>query len=171
MLAPFLPSGRGCTRTSCAASCTTQSVHRPPTRRSTVVRPQLERLMDPARLVARTGNAAAGAARDAPPLAALKVAGGSTFSELRTGRHLIQDELNVKRVGTSSKRAPFTARRSQSGIGEVPNTRPRAASEGAFEVLRNGGWRVSAWSPSDRLARARGFAAPPPRCAGRARRP
>jgi isoleucyl-tRNA synthetase len=63
--------------------------------------PELERVMDFTRLVASLGNAARKGAslRGQQPLAAVRVAGGSTFTELpEWASALIRDELNVKRV-------------------------------------------------------------------------
>src|SRR5712691_5679750 len=63
--------------------------------------PQLERVMDPTRVVASLGNAARKGAgvRSQQPLPALRVAGGSTFHELpEWASALIRDELNVKDV-------------------------------------------------------------------------
>jgi isoleucyl-tRNA synthetase len=62
---------------------------------------ELERTMDFTRLVASLGNAARKGAslRGQQPLAAVRVSGGSTFSELpEWASALIRDELNVKRV-------------------------------------------------------------------------
>jgi isoleucyl-tRNA synthetase len=62
---------------------------------------ELERVMDLTRLVASLGNAARKGAslRGQQPLAAVRVSGGSTFSELpEWASGLIRDELNVKRV-------------------------------------------------------------------------
>ncbi|MBV9135073.1 MAG: class I tRNA ligase family protein [Chloroflexi bacterium] len=61
----------------------------------------LERVMDLTRLIASLGNAARKGAsiRGQQPLRAVRVAGGSTFSELPTwASGLIRDELNVKSV-------------------------------------------------------------------------
>jgi isoleucyl-tRNA synthetase len=63
--------------------------------------PELERVMDLTRLVASLGNAARKGAslRGQQPLAAVRVSGGSTFSELpEWASGLLRDELNVKRV-------------------------------------------------------------------------
>jgi isoleucyl-tRNA synthetase len=62
---------------------------------------ELERVMDYTRLVASLGNAARKGAslRGQQPLAAVRVSGGSTFSDLpEWASTLIRDELNVKRV-------------------------------------------------------------------------
>jgi isoleucyl-tRNA synthetase len=62
---------------------------------------ELERVMDLTRLVAGLGNAARKGAgvRSQQPLPAVRVAGGSTFSELPDwASALIRDELNVKQV-------------------------------------------------------------------------
>jgi isoleucyl-tRNA synthetase len=63
--------------------------------------PDLERIVDLTRLIASLGNAARKGAsiRGQQPLAAVRVAGGSTFRDLPDwATTLIRDELNVKRV-------------------------------------------------------------------------
>jgi isoleucyl-tRNA synthetase len=116
--------------------------------------PELERLMDLTRLVAGLGNAARKGAgvRSQQPLPTVRVAGGSTFSDLPAwASALIRDELNVKRVEYAHELTEAVRQRAEANpkiLGpkygkDYPRIRV-ALQEGRFSVV-DGRVKVEDW--------------------------
>jgi isoleucyl-tRNA synthetase len=116
--------------------------------------PELERVMELTRIVAGLGNAARKGAgvRSQQPLPAVRVAGGSTFSELPAwASTLIRDELNVKRVEYAQELTEAVRQRAEANpkiLGpkygkDYPRIRT-ALQEGRFSVV-DGRVKVEDW--------------------------
>jgi isoleucyl-tRNA synthetase len=114
--------------------------------------PELERVMDLTRLVASLGNAARKGAsiRGQQPLRSVRVAGGSTFSELPDwAGALIRDELNVKSVEYARELAEAVRQRAEGNpkllgpkYGREYNRIRAALQSGRFTVAADGTVRV-----------------------------
>ena len=108
----------------------------------------LERVMDLTRLIASLGNAARKGAsiRGQQPLRAVRVAGGSTFSELPTwASGLIRDELNVKTVEYAQELSGAVRQRAEGNpkllgpkYGREYNRIRAALQAGRFMVMDDG---------------------------------